>query len=198
MRKLLLTVVASCALFAFAPASALAHHGRHHHAHHARVHHRTFGHDWGQSGSTTQSTSSDQNAGTVQSFTNGVLTILLNDGKTTVSGQVTPDTEIECRAPEMSGMQSHDSGDDNGGGDDQGDNNDQGDDQGQADNDNDDNEANQSCDSSSLTPGTVVHEASLKVSSAGATWDRVELVTASAANNNNDNDNDDNDDNGGD
>jgi hypothetical protein len=184
MRKLLLTVVASCALFAFAPASALAHHGRHHHAHHARVHHRTFGHDWGQSGSTTQSTSSDQNAGTVQSFTNGVLTILLNDGKTTVSGQVTPDTEIECRAPEMSGMQSHDSGDDNGGGDDQGDNNDQGDDQGQGDDEN----GGQSCDSSNLTPGTVVQEAELNLSSAGAVWKNIDLATTSSSSSSSDDD----------
>ena len=34
--------------------------------------------------------------------------------------------------------------------------------------------------------GTVVHEASLKISSAGATWDKVELLTASAPNDDND------------
>jgi hypothetical protein len=186
MRKIVLSVIACCAVIAFVPASALAH-GKHHKRHHARIHHRTFGHDWSQSGSSTTSTSSDQNAGTVASFTNGVLTIALNNGQT-VSGNVTGDTEIECQAPDTSGsMSSHDRGDDNG---DHGDNNgnDQGDDdQGQGDDDN----GNANCSSADLTPGTVVHEARLSLSSAGATWDKVELVTASANNNNNDNDNDD-------
>ena len=180
MRKIVLSVVACCAVIAIAPASALAH-GKHHKRHHARVHHRTFGHDWGLSGSSTPSTSSEQNAGTVQSFTGGVLTIALNNGQM-VSGDVTGDTEIECQASEMSSsLRSHDDGDrggDNG--------NDQGDDQGQG----DDNNENANCSSADLTPGTVVHEARLGISGAGATWDKVELVTASAANNDNDNDGD--------
>jgi hypothetical protein len=186
MRKIVLSVVACCAVIAIAPASALAH-GRHHSRHHhARVHHRTFGHDWGQSGSSSTSTSSDQNAGTVTSFTGGVLTITLNNGQT-VSGNVTGDTEIECQAADMSGsLRSHDRGDDNGdrGGDNG--NNPGDDDQGQG----DDNNENANCSSADLTPGTVVHEARLRLSGSGATWDKVELVTASTANNNNDNDND--------
>lgn len=173
MRKIMLTVVTTCAVVALIPASALAHgHGRHHHrVNHARLHHRTFGHDWNQSGNpTSTSPGADQNAGTVQSFTNGVLTIALNNGQT-VSGMVTPDTEIECKAVEPTGMQSHDR---NGG-----DNNAQGDDdQGQGD---DDNENAQNCDSSSLTATTMVHEARLRLSGAGATWDKVELVTSSAS-----------------
>jgi hypothetical protein len=113
-----------------------------------------------------------QDAGKVQSFTPGtngapgVLTIKLNDGST-VSGQVTPDTEIECGAPETA-MQSHDRGDDNGGGDDQGDD------------DNNENAA-QNCDTSSLVPDTVVHEARLRLSGAGATWDKIELVTSATS-----------------
>lgn len=110
MRKIMLTVVTTCAVVALIPASALAHgHGRHHHrVNHARLHHRTFGHDWNQSGNATStSPGAEQNAGTVQSFTNGVLTIALNNGQT-VSGMVTPDTEIVCRAVEPTGMQSHD------------------------------------------------------------------------------------------
>lgn len=196
MRKVVLSVVACCAVIAIIPASALAH-GRHHSRHHhARVHHRTFGHDWSQSGSSGTSgtsTSSDQNAGTVTSFTGGVLTITLNNGQT-VSGNVTPDTEIECRAADTSSsMGSHDDGDPgSSGGNDQSGNdqngNDQGDDdQGQGDDEN----AGQSCDSSSLTPGTVVHEASLRLSGAGASWDKVELVTASSSSSSSgDNDND--------
>ncbi|HET6871249.1 MAG TPA: hypothetical protein VFH80_35380 [Solirubrobacteraceae bacterium] len=183
MRRIVLSVVACCALAAFIPASALAH-GHHHKRHHSRVHHRTFGHDWNQSGSSTTSTSSDQNAGTVQSFTGGVLTIALNNGQT-VSGAVTGDTEIECEAADMSSsLRSHDHGD---GGGDNGD--DQGDDNGNDQGDNDNENAN--CSSADLTPGTVVHEARLRLSGAGATWDKVELVTASATDNNNDNDNDD-------
>lgn len=181
MRKIVLSVVACCAVIAIVPASALAH-GRHHSRHHARVHHRTFGHDWGQSGVSGPSTNAGQNAGTVQSFTGGVLTIALNSGQT-VSGDVTDFTEIECESADMSGsMRSHDRGD--GGGDrgDRGDDNgnDQGDDDGE----------NANCSSADLTPGTVVHEARLRLSGAGATWDKVELVTTSANNNNNDPDND--------
>jgi hypothetical protein len=181
MRKIVLSVIAGCALIAIVPASALAHRGHHKRHHHSRIHHRTFGHDWSQSGSSSTGTSSDQNAGTVQSFTGGVLTIALNNGQT-ISGDVTPGTEIECRGAEMSSsLRSHDRGDDNGDrGDDNG--NDQGD---------DDNE-NANCSSADLMSGTVVHEARLRLSSAGATWDKVELVTAAVANNNNDdNDNDD-------
>jgi hypothetical protein len=182
MRKIMLSVVACCAVIAIVPASSLAH-GKHHkrHHHHARVHHRTFGHDWSQSSSSGTSMSSDQNAGTVESFTGGVLTIALNNGQT-VSGDVTGDTEIECQAAEMSGsLRSHEDG---GHGDDNG--NDQGDDdQGQGDDDN----GNANCSSADLTMGTVVHEANLRISSAGATWDKIELVTASAADNDNDNDN---------
>lgn len=171
MRKIVLTVVATCAVVAFIPASALAHgHGRRHH--HARIHHRQFGRAWGQAGNTTPANpTAAQDAGTVQSFTNGVLTIALANGQT-VSGMVTPDTEIECRAPETAataGWQSHDHGGDNGQGDD---------DQGQGD---DDNENAQNCDTSALTAGAVVHEARLSVSGAGANWDKVELVTTSTA-----------------
>ncbi len=194
MRKIVPSVVACCAVIAIVPASALAH-GRHHSRHHhARLHHRTFGHDWSQSGSSGTSgtsTSSDQNAGTVTSFTGGVLTITLGNGQT-VSGNVTSDTEIECQAAETSStMGGHDDGDRGGsGGNDQGGNdqggNDQGDDHGQG----DDNNAGQSCDTSSLTPGTVVHEARLSLSGAGATWDKVELVTASSPSSSGDNDND--------
>lgn len=171
MRKVVLSAVACCALIAIIPASALAH-GHHHKRHHSRIHHRTFGHDWGQSGNSGTSTSAAQNAGTVQSFTGGVLTIALTNGQT-VSGDVTNDTEIECKAPDMPTMwSSHDHGGDNG--------NDQG----------DDGNENANCSSADLTPGTVVHAARLRLSGAGATWDKVEIVNA-AANNNNDNDNDD-------
>lgn len=168
MRKLVLSVVASCALIAVAPASALAHgkhHRRHHRAHHARIRH------WGNDqGSTQGQTQNAAPAGTVQSFTGGVLTIALANGQT-VSGQVTGDTEIKCEATDTSsGMTSHDRwGDNNAGG--QGD-----DDQGQGD---DDNNNNSMCSSSDLTAGAPVQAAELRVSSAGAVWDKVILATQS-------------------
>ena len=64
MRKMLTVLIASGALLAVVPATALAKHNdrRHHHHHHARIHNTP--------------------AGTVVSFTNGVLTIRANDGNT--------------------------------------------------------------------------------------------------------------------
>ena len=85
-------VVASAAVIALVPATALAQHNdrRHHHdrGHGARVHHRTFGHDQGQPGN-------NQPAGTVVSFTNGVLTIKAGDGNM-ASGTVTNAKPLEA------------------------------------------------------------------------------------------------------
>lgn len=186
MRNIVLSVVACCAVLAIAPVTALAHGHHHKRHHHSRIHHRTFGHDWSQSGSSSTTTSSEENAGTVTSFTGGVLTITLNNGQT-VTGNVTGDTEIECQAPEMSSsLSSHDRGDDNG---DRTDNHgDRGDDNGN--DQGDDGAENANCSSADLTTGAVVHEARLAVTSAGATWDKVELVTASTSTTDSDNDND--------
>ena len=174
MRKLLLIVVASGALLALSPATALAqHHGRRHH--HVRVHHKTFGSD-------TTATTPAQPTATVVSFVNGVLTITANDGNT-ASGMVTADTEIECQAPDTSGMQSHDQGGgDNGGGnwqgggDSGGGNWQGGQDQGQG-----DGQGNQTCTTADLIPGAMVQEAQLSISDAGAVWDKVELITQSSS-----------------
>jgi hypothetical protein len=180
MRKILLSVVACCAVIAFVPASALAHghHKRHHRVHHARV--RDFGSTSStSSGQTSQG--SGQTAGTVQSFSGGVLTIALTNGST-VSGTVTGDTEIECQSADMSGTsgwQSHDHGGSNNGSSGSGDSSNQGDDdQGQGD---DDNNAGQTCDMSSLTQGAVVQEAELKITSAGAVWKNVDLASSSSS-----------------
>jgi hypothetical protein len=163
----LFTLVASVMIAAAVPAVALAH-GRHHRHHHQfRVHHRDFGHVNDMAG----------DAGTVASFDDatGKLTIALNDGST-VTGTVTPDTEIECGAanePEHDNFfhrNDHGGGSgDNSGSGDHGDRGDGGDNRG------DDNDM-QNCDTSALTPGATVHEAELRLSGAGAIWDRVELV----------------------
>ena len=123
MRRIFLMALASSALALLAPGVASAsHHGKsRHHAHHAR--HRSsrprllqFGAPipaTGAAGSAPQSSSgiapgspattttspspTGETAGTVKSFTEGVLAITLNDG-TTVSGKVTEETEIHCQS----------------------------------------------------------------------------------------------------
>jgi len=170
MRKALLVTAVSCALIALVPATALAKHGdrRHHHrVHHARVHHRTFGHDQGNG-------IQGQPAGTVVSFTNGVLKIMANDGNT-ASGRVTNATELKCEAAEPAEFEHHDRGR----GDDRGGDNDRGD-HGDDDGDNDNDEANEMCTTADLVPGAVVQKAELAISVAGATWDEVELMAQSS------------------
>jgi hypothetical protein len=125
----------------------------------------------------------------VSSFSGGVLTIKLNDGSM-VSGKVTPDTEIECSAPDQTTSGGTDENDGDGDHNSGGDNQDQqsgtgGNQTGQneasdtndndaSENDNED-QGQPACDSSALTTGAVVREADLKLSGGGATWKKVEL-----------------------
>ncbi len=183
MRRTILVAVASSLVMALAPASALArhnshHHKRHHAKHHARAHrvtirHRRFGDVNGPTTPTTPSTTSSA-VGTVDSFDGTTLVIKLNNGST-VSGAVTNDTETECSSASMTldvrrdggggdsgGSGEH--GDNTGGGDDD---NGQGDDEGQQ----------QSCGTSALTAGASVSGAELKISSAGAVWEKVDLIS---------------------
>jgi hypothetical protein len=115
-----------------------------------------------------------EHAGTISSFSNGVLTIAL-DGGGTLTGNVTDATEIECHGASMS-SDGGPSGDDNG---DQGDNDDQGDDNGdQGDNDDqgDDNgDQGMACDQSALTKNASVDEAELSASNGSATFRKIEL-----------------------
>jgi len=182
MKRMLITAVASSALALGAPAVASAHHHHHkrHHAKHARV--LTFT----SAGSPTSQPSptppaSSEPAGTVTSFTNGVLTITLTDG-TVVSGKVTEQTELKCESSTV------DVGDhDQGGGDDQN-GRESGEhggpinmareshSQGTGWQDADEDDGNESCTSASLVSGAKVGEAELRLSSAGAVWEKVELV----------------------
>jgi hypothetical protein len=163
-------------LLAFAPAGALARH--HHRSHHSHARIERFGRD--ATSSTPTTSNSTDNAGTVQSFSGGVLTIMLGDGST-VSGSVTNDTELECMAPEQS-QAIHEDGD-GGSGDQSGSDENQaqgsddqsaGEDQGDAAEQNE-NEAQNNCSTADLTQGTVVREAELRISSAGTVWKQVEL-----------------------
>jgi hypothetical protein len=184
LRRVLFTLMASALVVALIPATALgrSHHRRHHH--HARVHHKIRHKQFGR-GDAPATPSMDDNAGTVASFDGTKLTIQLADGSM-VSGTVDNDTEIECEAADMShhSFNRDDEGRDHNSGDDHGDRGDDNGDRGD-DNDNDGNDM-ENCDTSSLTPGTIVHEAELKLSGAGAVWDKVELLTSSGSADDND------------
>jgi hypothetical protein len=202
MRRFLFTAVASAALLAVGPSAAMArsHHQRSHHRsqsrHHRTVRHLRFGLD--RSPSTTASPTPETSAGRVVSFTGGVLTIKLNDG-TMVKGQVSGATGLECEAANSTSTFQTDRRSRDGGGGDQGGGSDdetngkadqgdeaKGNDQGDEAKGNDqaeqggqgDNEAEgeTACPMTALSPNAVVREADLRISSAGAVWDKIELI----------------------
>ena len=198
MRRLLLLLTGMTLLLGALSSTALArgHRGRGHRsaAHHQRLRHERFGTSRAADGSstpasTTSSSPSSSTAGTITSFSDGRLTLTLNDGST-VSGLVTSGTRIECAAPEQGsgdaeGGDMHRSGDDGPGdarGDDQGGNQggNQGDDQGDEHGGNDPSggsDGQGTCSSADLTPGRTVNEAELAISNAGSNWTRVELAS---------------------
>lgn len=182
MRRTLFTILACTALFVAAPAVALAHNGHrgHHHKrhHHARVRHESFiGHR--HSSDVNGVPGTEPTAGTVSSFANNVLTITLTNGNT-VTGDVTSDTEVKCENP----GDMNDNGDNDvehgdfardhgpGGGDDNGD---QGDDNG------DQGNANNNDATCTITPGMAVSKAELRITSDGAVWDEVELISSTSS-----------------
>jgi hypothetical protein len=194
MRKLLLTAVAAATVAAGPGATlALAHSGEHRQHHPAapgRRHHRPerFGAIPGAPAGATGPTGvtgpigpplpAPQSAGMVASFANGVLTIRLNNG-TTVSGAITDATRLGCEP--LAGRQAGDgdrndndgnggnrgSNNSGGGGDGGGPGGGPGDDEGNG---------NVSCTLAAVTPGTVVEEAELQVSSSGGVWESLLLV----------------------
>jgi hypothetical protein len=203
MRRTIITAVTTAALAVpgVAVASHLGehaaredHHGaRHHKRHRHHAHLLRFGAVASNSAvsgssSTPAAPASDETAGTIASFVNGTLTITLNDGST-VSGKVTEGTEIECRSAMASAARDGGGGDDNGQGDDRA--NDGQPSSGPGDGEHggvsagngDDNDANdddaqdqaEHCTTAALVAGAVVREAELRVSSAGAVWQKVEL-----------------------
>jgi len=104
----------------------------------------------------------DENAGTIASFEDGVLTITLAGGGT-LTANVTDDTEIECPP---SASASHDDGDDDDQGDDDGDH---GDHHGGCDDEDED------CGTDALTTGATVREAELKTQGGDAVWEEIKL-----------------------
>jgi hypothetical protein len=180
MRRYLFAAFASLALIVALPAASLArehhqnrdgqrdriepHRGRRDRVEHFRMH--GMRHERitpGQPGSR-------QDIGTVQSFTDDMLVIQLNDGST-VSARVDRETEVQCEAMN-DGFQRDDggpgpsSGDHNRGGDDNG----AGDDDGGG-----DDGGNGNCLMALQTAGTGVRDATLSLTGGGAFWDHVDL-----------------------
>jgi hypothetical protein len=204
MKRSLLTATGITALALAVPGAALAHrdHGRHHHHHtvRAHAHHAKFrlvhiGATMGTPAPTPTTTTptppTPENAGTVASYTNGVLTLTLKDGST-VSGKVTNETRIECikttPTTPPTGTPDQGQGDDNGQGDDQnnGDMSQHGDhhgsDEWQGGDEGDDDgapgasEPEPPCDSSALVTNAVVRAAELRIGPGGTEFESVWLV----------------------
>ena len=135
----------------------------------------------------------DENAGTVKSFVDGVLTITLAEGGD-LSAKVTDDTDIECKTVTARKSSDDDeSGDDHsgpGGGDDEDetgdDHGDDGpgheagddDDEPGEDEDEGDDDDLEHCGTDALKEGARVREADLKVTSDGKFWKELELVVS--------------------
>ncbi len=98
----------------------------------------------------------DENAGTIASFSGGVLTVNLAGGGS-LTATVTADTEIECddATAQAADHGGDDQGDD-GGGDDHGD-------------------GGNGCGTEALTAGRMVKEGELKTAGGGAVWEKLEL-----------------------
>ena len=112
-----------------------------------------------------------ENAGTIVSFSGGILKITVFGQSEPLVGQVTDSTEIECESSEASASSDgaddgpgHDEGDDHG--DDEGDD-DQGEDHDRFD--------EQPCGTDQLTPGTKVKEAELSLANGKAVFEELEL-----------------------
>jgi hypothetical protein len=191
MKRILLIAVSSSALVLAGPAVASAHHhGKHHHKRHAaraRVLDFRASAPATSGSSATPATPGTESAGTVTSFKEGVLTITLTDG-TAVSGKVTEQTEIHCTpaTPAAGGDDSDDeagSGEGDHGSSTQGQSNEgsHGDAHAATNGDGEDGQdgpdnGQQACTTAALAPPAMVLEAELSVSSAGAVWDRVDLI----------------------
>jgi hypothetical protein len=201
MKRMLLMAVTSSVLALAAPGVASAHHAKHHGASHKRHAKRARVVTFGTAALTpasaptqtspttpTPTTPTGETAGTVKSFEKGVLTITLKDG-TAVSGMVTEETQLECQSATPSPTTG---GDDQGAGDDQGGSEggehgastahaaDHASQQGEGGSDHQGDGSGegsqQSCTTAALVPNAVVGEAELKLSSAGAVWEKVQLL----------------------
>jgi hypothetical protein len=171
-----ITIIASLAasLLAIALVPALASAERHHSHHH---HHRGSQSRLEHFGTSNPAAPAGEDAGTITSFTGGVLVIKLSDGSS-VTGKVTTATELKCESasPAITARAAdHGDGGDHGSGGEVGDDNGQdvGDDNGT---DGSDDNSAAGCQMSDLSPGAMVRHAELRVGSGSATFSEVEIV----------------------
>lgn len=197
-RTALFVSTALTALACALPSGALAH-GRHHHRghHHANRARQAWHDGWGTHSGTGSSGIQNvgptqgnpgENAGTVVSFTEGVLTIKLGEGEkaTTISGKVNEETQIHCfSAPSTTPTTPTANTSDNRGWgswrhEGQQDSSAEGtgrqDDQGSGDDNGGDSNSHCQCSTTNLTPGTVVHRAELSLDGSGAVFREILLV----------------------
>lgn len=188
MRRSLSIALGAMVLVLIVPSAALAHNGHEGHHHHGRHHHKFHARHGrfhvvhvgaGATSPPTPPATTPENAGTVTSYTNNVLTLTLNDGST-ISGKVTSDTRIGCIAaapvaPTTEEMGDHDFGDDRGG---PGSDGSKGSWHGKGhDGDRKDPGASEPpCDSSSLVSGAIVRAAELRVGPSGSAFESIWLV----------------------
>lgn len=126
----------------------------------------------------------DENAGKVTAYEDGVLTVTLFGGGE-LTAQVTSDTEVECRTPgetERCERGEREHGDDEDeeredGEDDEREDGEEEDDVEEQDEDEAEEREDARCSTDALQVGAVVHEAELRVSSRGAMWSEIELIT---------------------
>lgn len=193
MRRILTAALASSLVALAIPAAASAHHaGRHHARGHARHHAHMVvfapkTRPAGTTSGTEETPPTTEPVAKIASFEGGVLKITLADGST-VSGKVTEATEIECGDNQSSQDEQQGSGDEQQGSqhDGSGDWSHEGGsgDGGPGSFQHDEMQAPQgetesSCGATSLVAGAKVKEAELKVSGAGAVWDKIELMSQS-------------------
>ncbi len=186
-RKLELTLMAAIAMIAVMALPGLAtansrHHHRGRHARHLSVWVSETVPNQPTTPGNTPTTGQD-NAGTIASFDGTTLTITLNDGST-LAGQVTSSTEIECaQSTTQQGSndgQQGDSGDQGQSGNSSGDQSDgqdqSGGSQDQSGGDQSEGDDSGSCTTAALVPGAIVHEAELEIGPNGAVFHSIHLA----------------------
>lgn len=114
----------------------------------------------------------EENAGTIQSFAGGKLTIALAGGDTLSAAVVEGVTEIECEnddkpASKTARMTRSDDDDDNGDDDDDGEHDDEAEDR---------DDDGPTCTAADLTVGTVIHEAEVAVTGGRAVFSEIEIL----------------------
>jgi len=120
----------------------------------------------------------DEQAGRVTGFENGMLTIDVF-GSGSVSGKVTPETEIECDGSDdtlgpIHAFRHDDEGDEEDGDNNGGEHEDR--DDGDSESDDDDEVDDEDCPVDALKVGAIVQEADLKIAAGGAVFEEIELL----------------------